>query len=627
VVLKSEDAGETWTAFDMTAYLPVGWACVDLAVDPDNNATLFAIGSESFSNAKAIASFDGGTTWSDVTAGLPTGKPFNDVIINDGTVYLSGGQLFGGNYMGIYKSEDYGTTWTEFSDDFPNKVVNDVLIHPENPLKIYAATEGDGVYFTFNGGLTWIFETLGTGDNGTARKLIFNPDDLTNVFAGYLSLGVCMSENSGNEWTQSSVGIASLKLNDIEIDPNNPDLVFASFEAENSGGCYLHDPNTLKWGLVNGLPGTRFSAVSIGIDGTIYAWSNGPTTVAAEGVYKSTDGGINWENMGPNIGSVFETQIFAMATSEIDANLIFIAGNNFGANGWASMIYRSDDGGENWDNVFMGPDNDGFKYIYIDPTSNDQVVYAAYKSETAGAGFIKSIDGGTSWLPINDGIPTQTKWASAIICDPDNPDVLFGGAGGYGGTSGFVYKSENGGSSWSPLNIVTSNYSKITDLLLSPLNPDVMYAATSQDGVYITEDGENWEASNEGLPATNVTGFSRLFQGEDDNYYFYGSTFTNSAYSTELYEPGAIGINEKNKSSSTFQIYPNPSDGLVHIDFTNLSESDYKIQIYNTCGSLIWESNNSNKNANNYRLNLEAGIYFVTVQSGKQVISEKIVVR
>lgn len=629
VIIQSVDGGVSWTAFDMTNWFPLGMACIDLAVDPDNSDVLVALGDGGFSfPAKAIISLDGGTSWQDITAGLTTGVPFNEVTIWDGSIYVCGGQLFGGQTMGIWKSDDYGETWLDISFGFPIKVVNDLLIDPTDPDLMYAATEGDGVYYSTNGGLTWNYDTGGAGNNGSARKIIFDPTDPAIIYGGFLSLGVCTSDNSGLDWTSSSVGIASLKLNDIEIDPNNPEIILASFEAENSGGCYLFDPVLGDWALVDALPGTRFSAVSVGIDGRMYAWSNGPTTVAAEGVYRSSDGGATWENMGPNVGPVFETQIFAMTLSETDPDLIFIAGNNFGANGWASMIYRSHDAGGAWENVYMGPENDGFRYIYIDPTSDDQIVYAAYKSESSGAGFMKSLDGGDNWEPINEGIEPATKWGSAIICDPDDPFILYGGAGGYGGTPGTVYRSGDGGASWNAMNISTSNFSKISDLMLSPLNPDVLYAATTQNGVYITEDGENWAVSNDGLLATNITGFSRLFENEEGNPAFYASSFSNSAFYTEVYEPGTIGIGDQIRPDARMRIHPVPASDRVEITMKGYENKTMDCTLCDIQG----------KNIASYRLvfdhsgkatlslDLDQGIYLMVLTKQKEKIVKKLIV-
>jgi len=630
VIIKSIDGGSSWTPLDMTSILPIGYNCNDLAVDPDDSETLVALGDGGFSfPAKAILSLDGGESWQDITSGLPSGKPFNEVTFRDGAIYISGGQLFGGNIMGIYKSGNLGSSWQDVSIGFPVKVVNDILIDPFDANLMYAATEGDGIYYSVDGGVTWNYETGGAGDNGSARKILFNPDDATELYAGFLSLGVCISEDSGNFWTSSVAGIASLKLNDIEIDLNAPEIILASFEAENSGGCYLFDPLQGGWGLVTSLPATRFSSVSIGIDGRMYAWSNGPTTVAAEGVYRSGDGGQTWENMGPDIGPVFETQIFSMVLSESNPDLIFIGGNNFGANGWASMIYRSTDAGENWDNVFMGPDNDGFKYLYIDPVSNDQTVYAAYKTESSGGGFIKSIDGGDNWLPINTGIPSATKWGGAIICDPDNADILYGGAGGYGGTAGMVYRSENGGSSWTAMNMSLSNFSKVTDLLLSPLNPGVIYASTTLNGVFMTEDGENWSAANEGLAATNITGFSRLFEDEEEKPGFYASSFTNSAFYTELYEPGAIGVNKPALEEEYIRLWPNPAQGSFNLHANSSKINTTGIRIYSSEGNLITSMIHEFGNTGTVNIalhDLPGGIYYVVIDSETGPVTKKLVV-
>lgn len=630
VIIKSDDAGESWSSMDMTTYFPIGMACNDIAVDPDNSDILVALGDGGFSfPPKAIVTLDGGTSWQDITSGLPSGKPLNKVLIHNGLVYICGGQLFGGNTMGIYVSDDYGSSWQDISVGFPIKVVNDILIDSDDENLMYAATEGDGVYYSTDGGNSWTYNTGGAGNNGSCRKIIFEPGNNSSIYAGFLSLGVCITDNSGEDWISSSVGIASLKLNDIEVDPGNPEIIFATFEAENSGGAYIFNPEAGDWGLVSSLPATRFSAVAIGTDGRMYTYSNGPTTVAAEGVYRSSDGGASWENMGPNIGPVFETQIYSIALSPNDPDLIFIAGNNFGANGWASMIYRSADAGENWENVFMGPDNDGFKYVYIDPTSDDQVVYAAYKSESPGAGFIKSIDGGENWAPINTGISSSTKWGGSIICDPSNPDVLYGGAGGYGGTPGTIYKSENGGSSWTATNIsLGNNYSKINDMLISPLDPNVIYAATSINGVYMTEDGENWLPAADGLAATNITGLSSLFENEEEKLGFYASSFSNSAFYTELYEPGAIGINDI-RAENTLTLWPNPAANNVWISTGNNDVFIIEISLFSMDGKHLFYSKASSNGVKEMNFSVSqfpAGVYHVSIKTTTGTESKKLVI-
>ncbi|MCD4681705.1 MAG: hypothetical protein K8R86_00365, partial [Bacteroidales bacterium] len=381
-IVKSIDGGDSWTYFNMTSVLPLGWSVVNLMVDPDDSQVIFAIGNESFSNAAVVATFNGGATWENRTGNLPVGKPYNKLTISEQDVYIAGGQLFGGQIMGIYKTENYGQSWQNISTNFPNKVSNAILIDPTNTDKMYVASEGDGVYFTLNGGITWNFNTSGAGDNGAARCLLFEPGNTDVIYAGFLSLAVCKSEDAALNWEFANKGIATLQTDDVEVNPNDPMNIFVGFEAENSGGCYLSNDGGDTWQLVEGLPGTRFSQVTFGADETLYAWSNGPSSIAQEGLYKSTDGGVTWENTGPNIGSVFETQIYALVASETNDSLLFIGGNNFGNNGWESMIYRTTDSGTNWENVYMGPENDSFKYLFIDPNSDDEVIYTGYGNQS-----------------------------------------------------------------------------------------------------------------------------------------------------------------------------------------------------------------------------------------------------
>ena len=198
--------------------------------------------------------------------------------------------------MGIYKTENYGQSWSNISGSFPNQVSNAILIDPGNTDKMYVATEGDGIYYTEDGGSVWNYNTIGAGDNGAARCLLFEPGNTDVIYAGFLSLAVCKSLDAAESWEFSNKGIATLQTDDVEVNPNDPLNILIGFEAENSGGCYLSNDGGETWQLVEELPGTRFSQVTFGADENMYAWSNGPSSIAQEGLYKSTDGGQSWEN-------------------------------------------------------------------------------------------------------------------------------------------------------------------------------------------------------------------------------------------------------------------------------------------------------------------------------------------
>jgi len=259
VIVKSEDAGDSWSYFNMTSVLPVDWSVVNLKVDPDDSQIIFAIGNEGISNAAVVATFDGGETWENRTGNLPSNRPYNSLTISEQDIYIAGGQLFGSQTMGVYKTDNYGLSWSNISGSFPNQLSNAILIDPVDTDKMYIATEGDGIYYTQDGGTVWSYTTTGAGDNGAARCLVFEPDNTDVIYAGFLSLAVCKSTDGAESWEFTNKGIATLQTDDVEVNPNDPMNILIGFEAENSGGCYISEDGGESWELVEGLPGTRFS--------------------------------------------------------------------------------------------------------------------------------------------------------------------------------------------------------------------------------------------------------------------------------------------------------------------------------------------------------------------------------
>ncbi|MBL7139189.1 MAG: T9SS type A sorting domain-containing protein [Bacteroidales bacterium] len=626
VIVRSTDAGGTWTAFDLTSVLPVGWSVIDICVDPDDSQTIFAVANSGFSDAKIVATFNGGQTWEDRTANLPLGIPYNAVAIAGQEVFVAGGQLFGSQYMGVYQSTDYGVSWTNISSSFPNKVSNTILIDDTDINNIYVGTEGDGIYYSTDGGSSWNFDASGAGETGAARCLSMKPGAPDQLYAGFLSLALCRSSDAGLTWEFANNGIATLQVDDIEINPLDPVEVLVGFEAENSGGCYLSNDGGESWNLVSGLPGTRFSQVTFGADGDLYAWSNGPSTVAQEGLYKSTDGGVNWSNMGPNIGNLFETEIFSLTASATDPDLIFIGGNNFGVNGWAPVIYRSSNGGQDWINTYVGLPDDFYsiRFLFIDPDSDDEIIYAGYKSEVQG-GFLKSTDSGNSWSEIGAAIPYVYKWGGAIVCRPDNSDLLLAGCGGYG-HDGTIYISADGGASWSSTNLGLGTYSKVADILIHPVYTGFVYCASSQDGVQISTDGGMvWTPANDGLTSSNITGFSNPFLSGTE-WYCYAATSDNSAFRTKLADPWT-GIPD-DRPDPGILIFPNPTNGMFRIT-TPGKEEVQKLEVIAATGQtmLTLEREELNLDESWIRVEFPPGIYLLKIYLGEITVSEKLIIR
>ncbi|MCF7794708.1 MAG: hypothetical protein K9N39_12000 [Candidatus Cloacimonetes bacterium] len=155
-IAKTTNGGTSWTILDTNA-LGITMGVTDIAIDPGNTQNLVVSAEGGISGGDAVYSFDGGTSWFNIAGTLPTMYPFNDIEISGTDVYLGGGQLFGGQHVGVYKSQMGTFNWQNISTSFPLPVVNEVIVSPDNDQLIFAATEGDGIYISTDGGTTWEF--------------------------------------------------------------------------------------------------------------------------------------------------------------------------------------------------------------------------------------------------------------------------------------------------------------------------------------------------------------------------------------------------------------------------------------------------------------------------------------
>nr|NQU90161.1 carboxypeptidase regulatory-like domain-containing protein [Bacteroidota bacterium] len=563
VIYKSTNGGQTFEIMN-TDVLDPALPVVDLSIDPINTNTIFACASGGLGGGAVIVSTDGGTTWFDRSAGLNTAWVINAVCTYNGVGYVAGGQLFGSQNFGVYKTTNQGQNWTNISSGFPVKAVNEVIVSPTNADIVFAGTEGGGVYKSMDAGATWSYTTTGA-NNFACRRLVINPANGQEIIGGFLSMAVFKSMDGGSTWVSSNTGIGAMMLNDIAVNPANPQQMIVAFEAQNSGGCYYSIDGGSSWILAETLPATRYSAVAIDVNGVLYAWSNGPSTVAQEGLYKSTDGGATWVNKGPNIGPVFETEIWDIEVSNEPPDFIIISGNNFGNNGWKGVLYKSNDGGDTWDNVFISQlDYDSFQQASIPDIPPYNIAYAAFSSQDGPGGFMKSIDGGNNWAEINTGLQGDAKRATWIVTENGNPDVVYGLAGA-NETFFTVYKSIDGGSHWTDLNLHTSAWESLTCLAVHPENNAVIYVggSVSARAVYFTvTGGDSWQYAINNFPITSPTSFTKMFP-KNDGYFFCASTYSASAHMLEAANPEYITINGL---VTDFTLGTPVADALVTLD-------------------------------------------------------------
>ncbi len=234
--------------------------------------------------------------------------------------------------------------------------------------------------------------------------------------------------------------------------------------------------------------------VSLGPEGGfIIALAIGPTAPqnifasTPEGVLKSTDGGVSWNNVfvtgSPN-------NITTLAIDPTSPQTIYAGRTGAHIGGG---VFKSTDAGRSWINTGL-TDTDVFA-LAIDPTS-PQTIYAGTRlSYTRGGGVFKSTDGGITWSAANTGM--NASWILSLVIDPISPQTIY--AGTYGGG---VFKSTDAGGSW--INTGLSN-NNVRTLAIDPTSPQTIYAGTEYEGLFKSANGgDSWSAVNTGLTDTNV---------------------------------------------------------------------------------------------------------------------------
>ncbi len=459
-IFKSVNGGETWTPANAglpNTYLGV----ISLAIDPENPNVLYS----GINFGGIYKSTNGGGSWNPVNFGLPTYLDYSDppiyyypsinaiAIDPSNTNILYAGAVGGDG--GLFQSTDGGASWNQLTV-LPLGIdawVNALAVYPPNPNTIYVLTYNDGPYKSTDGGASWNPANTGLTEVFQFFTIALDPLDVNTLYLG-TDKGVFKSTDGGTSWNPANNGNTGLNtrwVNTLAIDPLN--------------------------------------------SATLYAGTDGL------GVFKSTDGAANWTLVNHGL---FDTYIFALAIDPVNPNTLY-------AGSWFAGLFKSTDGGESWINVL----NDRLAWINvlaIDP-GNPKTIYAG----TDFCNALKSTDGGSSWNDISNGLfPCQAVTALAI--DPSNANIVYlgtsPGMGGYENRVNDLFKSTDGGASWTLMNnglpyvshpIYGWNYYTIVwALAIDPLNPNTIYAGTA-DGIYKSTNGAGtWSPAKNGLPGYGI---------------------------------------------------------------------------------------------------------------------------
>ena len=419
-VMRSTDSGATWS--NRTPPLATPISCRGIAVDPGNSNTVIAVFGGDFGGGQVWTTTDGGDSWIDRSAGLP-GNPLNAVVYDGTRLLVGGGLLFGSQFEGLYASPDLGVTWTPLHDGtWPILVVEDIAVDPSDAARIFVAIDGGGVNRTTDGGATWQIGIGGT-QALAGRSIRFRPGNSQELFLGTSSLAVFHSTNGGDTFVQSSEGISELDLFSIDANPLNPSAIAVAFQGQNNGGVLSSADAGTTW-LLESAPPTRYSSVGFAPDGTLYAISSGPSSVAQEGLYRRENNG-SWTPLGPDQGPLYESDLNTMRFSVNNPNLILLGGSDFGVAGFEGTIWRSTDAGGSWTKVYEVGDFHRITDIEIIEDGTDQNMVAVWNSESGDniGGALRSTDNGASWFDSSSGLPAFFR-GPRLCASPSDPQTL-----------------------------------------------------------------------------------------------------------------------------------------------------------------------------------------------------------
>jgi photosystem II stability/assembly factor-like uncharacterized protein len=233
-------------------------------------------------------------------------------------------------------------------------------------------------------------------------------------------------------------------------------------------------------------------AVALSDPNIIYAGSGEglqrPDLSVGNGVYKSTDAGKTWTHLGLRNGQ--QIPQIAIDPRNADHILVAVAGHPYGPNEERG-IFRSTDGGKTFDKVLYKDENIGGADVLIDPQQSNIAYAALWEARQGpwengvwngtGGGIFKSSDGGQTWTQLSGGLPDGIIQANLAIA-PSSPKRLFASVATSSGVG--LYRSDDAGASWTIATTDTRPAGRIGggDLpvpRIDPKNPDVIYSAST----------------------------------------------------------------------------------------------------------------------------------------------------
>ena len=306
---------------------------------------------------------------------------------------------------------------------------------------------------------------------------------------------------SGIAWREIGPAIASGRVGDFAVDPRNP---FHWYVGVNSGGVWETKNNGVTFTPIFDDQGSySIGCISLAPSAPDIVWvgsgeSNSQRSVAyGDGVYKSLDGGKSWKNMGLKRS----LHIGRIVIHPTDPDIVWVAaeGPLWGPGGDRG-VYKTTDGGNNWELVLDIDENTGVVDLVADPRDPDVLYAASYQRRRhlwvlidggPGSGIHKTTDGGTTWTELEEGLPGTDMGRIGLTIPPGAPNTVYAIIEAAQDKGGF-FRTTNAGASWNKMSdYVAGSPQYYNEIVADPVNPDRVYSMDTF--LQVTDDaGKTW---------------------------------------------------------------------------------------------------------------------------------------
>ncbi len=282
-------------------------------------------------------------------------------------------------------------------------------------------------------------------------------------FVGTATGGVWKTRNAGTSFDMVFAPDETASIGDVTVAPSNPNVVWVG----------------------TGEPQNRQSS----------PWGNG--------VYRSSDGGSNWEHLG--LEETHHISRIQVHPRDPDVAYVAAVGHLWGSNPERG-VYRTVDGGETWDKVLYVDEHTGAIDLVMDPNDPKTLFAAMYQRQRKawgfngggpGSGIYRTLDGGDSWMELTEGLPEGDKGRigldvyrrdgnlvyAIVEADARAPGTGFGG----GARENGVYRSEDRGETWERMSNNNNRPMYYSQIRIDPNDPQRLY--TGGSSLFRSSDG------------------------------------------------------------------------------------------------------------------------------------------